>query len=111
MKRDDQELSRRAFLRRTAVASLGTIGTVAASSRIAAASSARSASATEPVPSTETGSAPTRPHGAELRGMGLPAKDRSAEGRFGVMFKKLPAFTPSDVLLIDLGREMEEQPT
>ena len=30
-------------------------------------------------------------HGAELRGMYLTAKDRLAEGRFGTMFKRLPA--------------------
>ena len=43
--------------------------------------------------------------------MSLPVKDRSAEGRFGFLLKNLPAFTPSDMLLIDLGKQMEEQPT
>ena len=35
-------------------------------------------------------------HGAELRGMYLTSKNRLAEGRFGAMFKRLPAFAPSD---------------
>ena len=38
-------------------------------------------------------------HGAELRGMYLTSKNRLAEGRFGAMFKKLPAFAPRDDLL------------
>ena len=33
-------------------------------------------------------------HGAELRGMYLTSKDRLAEGRFGTMFKRLPAYAP-----------------
>jgi hypothetical protein len=49
-------------------------------------------------------------HGAQLRGMNLPAKNRSAEGRFGVMFKRLPAYAPPDALLIDLGNRMVEDP-
>ncbi len=47
-------------------------------------------------------------HGVPLRGMFLTSKDRLAEGRFGSMFKKLPAFAPRDDLLtglaIDHGR-------
>ena len=38
-------------------------------------------------------------HGAPLRGMYLTSKDRLAEGRFGAMFKRLPAFAPRDDLL------------
>jgi Animal haem peroxidase len=47
-------------------------------------------------------------HGAELRGIYLPSKDRLAEGRFGLMFKRLPAYAPSDELLTDLAQTMVE---
>src|SRR5688500_14376479 len=50
-------------------------------------------------------------HGVELRGMYLTSKDRLAEGRFGAMFKRLPAFTPSDDLLTDLAGTMVEDQT
>ena len=50
-------------------------------------------------------------HGAELRGMFLTTKDRLAEGRFGAMFKKLPAFSPPDSLLDGLARTMVEGDT
>jgi hypothetical protein len=50
-------------------------------------------------------------HGAELRGMYLTSKSRLAEGRFGLMFKKLPAFAPPDNLLEDLARKMVETDT
>jgi hypothetical protein len=50
-------------------------------------------------------------HGVELRGMYLTTKDRLAEGRFGAMFKRLPAFTPPDVLLTDLAKTMVEPNT
>jgi hypothetical protein len=50
-------------------------------------------------------------HGAELRGMYLTSKDRLAEGRFGAMFKKLPAFAPSDDLLTGLAQKMVEPDT
>src|SRR5512132_455750 len=50
-------------------------------------------------------------HGAELRGMYLTTKDRLAEGRFGTMFKKLPAFAPRDDLLEALARTMVEDQT
>jgi hypothetical protein len=50
-------------------------------------------------------------HGAELRGMFLTSKDRLAEGRFGAMFKKLPAFSPPDSLLDGLARTMVEADT
>jgi hypothetical protein len=50
-------------------------------------------------------------HGAELRGMYLTTKDRLAEGRFGMMFKKLPAFAPRDELLTDLAEKMVESDT
>src|SRR3954447_15019877 len=47
-------------------------------------------------------------HGAELRGMFLTTKDRLAEGRFGLMFKKLPAFAPPDDALTALAQTMVE---
>ena len=56
---------------------------------------------------TETGGL----HGVELRGMYLTSKNRLAEGRFGVMFKRLPAFAPSDDLLIPLAQTMVEPDT
>jgi hypothetical protein len=50
-------------------------------------------------------------HGVPLRGMDLTSKDRLAEGRFGLMFKRLPAFAPSDDLLEGLARTMVEDQT
>jgi hypothetical protein len=50
-------------------------------------------------------------HGAELRGMFLTTKDRLAEGRFGAMFKRLPAFAPSDNLMKSLAQTMVERDT
>jgi Animal haem peroxidase len=50
-------------------------------------------------------------HGAELRGMYLTSKNRLTEGRFGAMFKKLPAFTPPDTLLTGLAQTMVEPDT
>jgi hypothetical protein len=50
-------------------------------------------------------------HGVELRGMFLTSKDRLAEGRFGTMFKRLPAFAPPDNLLTSLANTMVEDQT
>jgi hypothetical protein len=50
-------------------------------------------------------------HGAQLRGMFLTSKDRLAEGRFGAMFKRLPAYAPSDDLLTGLANKMVEPDT
>jgi hypothetical protein len=50
-------------------------------------------------------------HGVELRGMYLTSKDRLAEGRFGTMFKQLPAFAPNDDLLTGLAKTMVEDQT
>jgi hypothetical protein len=50
-------------------------------------------------------------HGAELRGMYLTTKDRLAEGRFGLMFKRLPAFAPPTDLLDTLAGTMVEPNT
>jgi Animal haem peroxidase len=47
-------------------------------------------------------------HGVELRGMYLTSKNRLAEGRFGTMFKQLPAFAPPDNLLTSLAQTMVE---
>jgi hypothetical protein len=47
-------------------------------------------------------------HGAQLRGMFLTSKNRLAEGRFGAMFKRLPAYAPSDDLLTGLASRMVE---
>jgi Animal haem peroxidase len=49
-------------------------------------------------------------HGVQLRGMYLTSKNRSAEGRFGAMFKRLPAFAPRDDLLTGLAESMVEEP-
>lgn len=50
-------------------------------------------------------------HGVPLRGMYLTTKDRLAEGRFGLMFKKLPAYAPPDELLKALATTMVEPDT
>ena len=41
----------------------------------------------------------------------LTSKNRLAEGRFGTMFKQLPAFAPSDELLTNLAQTMVEDQT
>src|SRR5829696_8904806 len=53
----------------------------------------------------------TAMHGTELRGMYLTSKSRLAEGRFGTMFKSLPAYSPPDDLLDDLAATMVEPDT
>jgi hypothetical protein len=50
-------------------------------------------------------------HGAELRGVYLTSKNRLAEGRFGLMFKRLPAYAPPDALLDSLASKMVEPDT
>jgi hypothetical protein len=50
-------------------------------------------------------------HGVPLRGISLTSKNRLAEGRFGMMFKKLPAFAPRDDLLVGLANSMVEDQT
>jgi hypothetical protein len=89
----DRRLSRRGFLAGTAAAvSAGTlVGRVPAVSHAA-----------------EGGSGL---HGVELRGMYLTSKNRLAEGRFGTMFKQLPAFAPPDELLTSLAQTMVEDQT
>jgi len=88
----NDEMSRRRFLTR---ATLVSVGSVAAGSLAGSQIRAQDA-------------APMPPHGAELRGMELVLRDRSAEGRFGVMFKTLPGFAPADNLLTELGISMRE---
>jgi hypothetical protein len=41
----------------------------------------------------------------------LTTKDRLAEGRFGVMFKRLPAYAPPDDLLEGLAYKMVAPPS
>jgi hypothetical protein len=67
-----------------------------------------SGSASAATTSGETAPGVPAQHGAMPRGLLLPAKNRSLEGRFGLMFKKLPAFRPPDVLLSELAGGMEE---
>jgi Animal haem peroxidase len=51
-------------------------------------------------------------HAAAQRGTDIAVTaGRSAEGRFGLMFKKLPAYTPPDDLLVALAAEMEDPRT
>ena len=86
----DRRLSRRGFLAGTAATlSAGTlVGRLPAGAHAAPAGDAL--------------------HGVELRGMYLTSKNRLAEGRFGLMFKRLPPFAPSDQLLSDLAGTMIE---
>jgi Animal haem peroxidase len=58
--------------------------------------------------SDEKGPAGAIPHGEPLRGIALTSKNRSLEGRFGLMFKELEPFEPPDDLLIGLATSMEE---
>lgn len=53
-------------------------------------------------------SVPAQQHGGQLRGILLPSRNRSLEGRFGLMFKDLPPFEPPDELLTGLAASMEE---
>jgi hypothetical protein len=50
-------------------------------------------------------------HGAEPRGLGIARSNRNREGRFGLMFKQLPAFEPTDDLLRQLAETMHESST
>ena len=73
----DRRLSRRGFL-------AGTAATVSAGALVGRLPAGAHAA--------ESGSGL---HGAQLRGMYLTSKDRLSEGRFGTMFKQLPAFAPT----------------
>lgn len=86
--------NRRTFLKRTAATSLGAL------------LGGRMAHGT-----TQAQELAATRHGTLPRGIFLPGKDRLTEGRFGIMFKRLPAFAPPDHLLTELGQSMmEEQP-
>src|SRR5215213_7562976 len=91
-------VSRRGFLKGTAAVSLGTAATAAGITP-----------AGVPTAAAEE-LAPTPPHGAELRGMDLVTQSPTTEGRFGFMFKSQPPHQPSDTLLGNLGKTMEEKP-
>jgi hypothetical protein len=89
MRADDPRFSRRGFLAGLAGVSAGAIiGRAPAVAHAAEAAGGQ--------------------HGVPLRGMYLTSKNRLAEGRFGAMFKRLPAFAPPDGLLVDLANTMVE---
>jgi hypothetical protein len=95
-------LSRRALFKHTSVLSLGAVGAPSLLRAPGRPSPAQPAGAADP---------PFVPrHGGVLRGLDLPTVDRAAEGRFGLMFKRLPAFAPPDELLTALGVTMQEDP-
>jgi hypothetical protein len=50
-------------------------------------------------------------HGTPLRGIEQAAEDRKRDGRFGLMFKDLKAFRPSDALLSGLAAAMVDRTT
>jgi hypothetical protein len=87
--------------RRQALAWIGSVLAGAVLARFPGLASASSVGA-----QTELGS-PVQ-HGVTFRGLRLPTKNRSLEGRFGLMFKGLPAFAPPDELLSGLAASMEE---
>src|SRR3954454_11147115 len=101
MDADDRQLGRNwhdsRFSRRGLLAGMAGLSAGAMLARVPAAASAAEA----------TGGL----HGVPLRGMYLTGKDRLAEGRFGVMFKRLPAFAPRDDLLVGLANTMVEDQT
>src|SRR5437879_12799146 len=47
-------------------------------------------------------------HGIEPRGLNIVLRSAILEGRFGRMFRNLPAFLPSDALLRKLAKQMVE---
>ncbi len=51
------------------------------------------------------------PHGTPLRGIDQTNEDRGREGRFGLMFKHLDPFRPSDALLAGLAGTMIDRAT
>src|SRR5688572_23915198 len=88
----DRGLGRRGFLAGAAAASAGTLA-------------GRQADLAHAAPAGEA------LHGVGPRGMYLTRRNRLAEGRFGTMFKQLPAFSPPDALLDGLARTMVEDQT
>src|SRR5215204_1444435 len=83
---------------------LGWIGGTLAGAVLARFPGSASAAST----SGETEPAVAAPHGERLRGIALTTTDRSLEGRFGLMFKELEPFEPSDELLSGLAASMTE---
>jgi hypothetical protein len=48
--------------------------------------------------------------GYDLRGMDIGVRyGRDREARFGLMFKRLPTFSPDNALLVDLAQQMIDQ--
>jgi len=90
---DDRGVARRAFLMGVAGVSAGAVA------------------ARSPSPAYAATEEASGLHGVQLRGMFLTSKDPLAEGRFGAMFKRLPAFTPPDDLLTSLAGTMVEDQT
>ena len=101
MDADDRQLGRSwpnsRFSRRGLLAGMAGLSAGAMLSRLPAAASAAEA----------TGGL----HGVPLRGISLTSTNRLAEGRFGLMFKRLPAFAPRDDLLVGLANSMVEDQT
>jgi hypothetical protein len=92
--------SRRQLFSRAAAA----VGTGVAAQAVSGAPPARAA--TKPV-ERPWGHAVGDPRGSDI----AVTKGRSAEARFGLMFKTLPAYSPPDRLLIELARTMEDPRT
>jgi hypothetical protein len=103
MQRNDPGMSRRSFLRRATVVSLGTIAAGSVAPTVTRAETSAIAQA-DPAPAMP-------PHGAELRGMSLVVNNPQAEGRFGFMFKGQTPLRLADdqaQLFRDLGSAMHE---
>jgi hypothetical protein len=107
MKDNHKRLSRRTFLKRTGVVSVSAVSArnlhaLIGTPKLGVAThlSAAQLSSTNP--------APIPPHGAELRGMSGVLKNRLTEARFGLIFRRLPAFAPLDSLLQSLAASMHE---
>ena len=60
---------------------------------------------------SDTAARNVTPHGTPLRGMEQTAENRTREGRFGLMFKDLEAFRPSDALLSGMAAAMIDRTT
>jgi hypothetical protein len=100
-------LTRRQLLRALATTGLGVAGV----GRLLDAPDARAAYPTlrallAAVPPAAEAEAPIGGHGQPLRGDTLPAQNRTAEGRFGLLFKHAPPYAPPDGLLSALARQM-----
>src|ERR687893_267698 len=103
-------VSRRTFFKRTSTLSLGLLGLPDRAAGRGAMQQTGPPSVAPAAVLEPCQAAPPAYHGSKLRGLDLPTKHRDAEGRFGLMFKRLPAFTPPDELLTTLGITMHEDP-